>query len=99
MTGITELQRQLESAAIATAELEHIGVRVISASCFLHQPRAKLLVADPGHLLDAIDAQMVDTSGVSFTGRGVVYRDCHVFWIVGHRQSHSIANTIEDFRA
>lgn len=89
--SLTKVQIQLEAAAIAVAELIHLGCRVISVRAFEHDDRAQILIADPGNLLDAIDAQWVDTSGLVYKQLGLIYGDCEVVWLV--RRLDVVAST------
>lgn len=84
---MTPVQSQIESAAVAVAELLHIGCRVISVRCSSMLDRARVHIDDPGTLLDHLDNQSCDGSTIRYWEMGVLYRDCAVFWLLPRPQS------------
>ena len=74
------LIQQLAAAWKCCAALDALGVRVYAVRCspLLEEPR--IAIDDPGHLLDHVDAQSIDTSTVRHLERAVRIDGCYVYW-------------------
>lgn len=79
---MTTTIQHLAAAWKCVAELEQLGCRVLSVCAYPHEDAARIHIADPGSLLDHIDAMSVDTSMVEYTRMGVRVAGCDVFWLL-----------------
>ena len=79
---MSTMQHHLAAAAKACADLDELGVRVISVRADLRYDWPRIHVANPEPLLHHLD--MVETSMVDlcYRQRAVRVADCEVFWIV-----------------
>ena len=93
---MTILIQQLASCWKACADLDAIGVRVLSVRCspMLAEPRVH--VDDPDHLLDHLDGQSVDTQHVRYAERSVRIEGCYVFWLPGMQAAAAETETTRE---
>ncbi len=74
------LIQHLAAAWKAVAELQQLGCNVLLIEVDKWADAPKILIADPGALLDHIDGMSVDTSAVEYVKQGVRVAGCKVVW-------------------
>lgn len=74
--------QHLAAAWKCVAELEQLGCRVLSVYTYPHEPGPRIHIADPGSLLDHIDAMSIDCSSVKYTQQSVRIEGCEIFWML-----------------
>lgn len=94
---LTNLQSQLEAAAIVVAELGARGVLVLSVRADNLAECAVVHVADPGDALDALPgvSASINTAPGAWYRRAVHWRGVDVFWLI----ARPVSGQVEALRA
>jgi hypothetical protein len=79
---MTALVQHLAAAWQTVAELQQLGCNVLSVDVDKWADAPRVQIADPGALLDHIDAMSVDCSDVKYLRMGVRIANCSVFWFL-----------------
>ena len=74
--------QHLAAAWKCVGDLEELGCRILSVTVHPHENAPRIHIADPGNLLDHIDAMSVDVSSVRYVQQGVKLDGCAVFWLL-----------------
>lgn len=82
---LSNVQIQIEAAAIAVAELQALGCRVLSVMCREHAERPLIHIAEAAPLerwLDAHAGTLTAAPGAQWIEGRCIFRECDVIWLI-----------------